>query len=114
MNISRADIAAALSTVPGITGSALEPPSKAPGQGWPVWRESVVIGACVAYTANWYVFVVLPNGDLHTPPDAADPLALPLAQALHSTGLTVERWEPYQMVLGPDNAIPVLRFTAFD
>jgi len=112
--ISRAAIAAALSTVPGITGEALEPPTKGAGQAWPVWRESVTLNGCDAVTVNWYVYVVLPGGDMNAPADAADPLALPISRALHATGLTVERWEPYQLVMGPDNSVPVLRYSAFD
>ena len=66
------------------------------------------------FQVNWYVYVVLPNGDMNAPADAADPLVVPLAQAIHSTGLTVERWEPFSLLLGPDNSIPVLRYSAFD
>ena len=112
--ITRAQIASALSTVPGITGEALEPSTKGAGQAWPVWRESIVAGACDVFTVNWYVYVVLPDGDVNAPADAADPLVVPLAQAIHSTGLTVERWEPYRLQLGPDQSIPVLRYSAFD
>ena len=112
--ITRTQIADALSTVEGVTGSALEPPTKGAGQAWPVWRDSVTLNGCDAVTVNWFVYVVLPDGDVNAPPDAADPLALPLSRAIHSTGLTVERWEPFRLQLGPDNSIPVLRFTAFD
>jgi hypothetical protein len=112
--VTRDAIAAALSTVPGITGSAHEPPTKAAGQAWPVWRDSVTLNGCDAVTVNWYVYVVLPAGDLNTPADAADPLVLPISHALHDTSLTVERWEPWQLQFGPDAAIPVLRYTVFD
>jgi hypothetical protein len=112
--VTRSQIAAALSTVPGVTGEPLEPPTKGAGQAWPVWRDSVVQGGCDVFQVNWYVYVVLPNGDMNAPADAADPLVVPLAQAIHSTGLTVERWEPFQLVMGPDNTIPVLRYSAFD
>ena len=116
MNITREQIAAALSTVPGITGEALEPPTKSPGQAWPVWRESIVTGACDTFTTNWFIFVVLPNGDMNAPVDAGDDFVVPLAVAIHSAGLTVERWEPYQLINWqyPDAPIPVLRYSAFD
>jgi len=112
--ITRADIAAALSTVEGVTGEPLEPPTKGAGQAWPVWRDTETLNGCDAVTVNWYVYVVLPDGDINAPADAADPLVLPLSRAIHATGLTVERWEPYRLQLGPDQSIPVLRFSAFD
>ena len=70
-------------------------------------------GACVVQRINWYVFVILPNGDLNTAADAAEPLALPIADALATTTLTLERWEPWQYVIGAD-AVPAIRYTAFD
>lgn len=102
--------------MPGITGTALEPPTKAVGQAWPIKRDTVTLNGCDAVTVNWYVFVILPGGDPNTPVDVADDFEFPIARALHSTGLTVERWEPWQMVNWQqvDSAIPVLRFSVFD
>jgi hypothetical protein len=114
VSVTRAQIAAALSTVPGITGHAIDPPVKAAGDGWPVWRNSDVLNGCDAMTHRWYVYVVLPAADPGTPPDAADPLVVPIAQALHATTLTVELVEPYQLTFGTDFPIPVLRYTVFD
>jgi hypothetical protein len=117
MAVTRAQIATALSTVPGVAGSEREPPTKASGQGWPVWRSSeatIVAGSCIVTRVDWYVFVVLPGGDVTAWAEAADPLATPIAEALAATSLTIERWEPYQLVLGPDRSIPALRYTAFD
>jgi len=117
--ITRQQIADALSTVAGITGEALEPATKAAGQGWPVWRSTDVINGCDAMTVNWYVFVVLPGGDPNVPADAADPLVLPISRALNDiggarSGLKIELIEPYQYNLGPDVSIPVLRYSASD
>jgi hypothetical protein len=114
--VTREQIAAALSTVPGVTGEALEPPTKGAGQAWPIWRDTVTLNGCDAVTVNWYVYVVMPGGDMNAPPEAVDPIALPISRALRDTGLTVERWEPYQLInwQQPDSAIPVLRFSAFD
>lgn len=118
MTVSRAAIAAALSSVPGVTGSTFEPPSKAAGQGWPVWRSTDITptggAGCHVGSTHWYVYVVLPGGNASTPADAADPLVTPIAEALAATSLTLELVEPYSLVLGPDNTIPVLRYTATD
>ena len=117
--ITRADIAAALSTVEGITGEPYEPPTKSVGQGWPIWRNSDVqatAGTCQVTRVNWYVYVVMPGGDMNAPPVAARSLIQPILDALVATSLTVEMAEPYQLInwQHPDSTIPVLRFTAFD
>ena len=112
--VTRQDIATALSTVPGIQGSALDPPTKAAGQAWPVWRDSVTLNGCDAVTVNWYVFAILPAGDLNAPADASDPLVLPISRALHDATLTVERWEPWALTYPGGESIPVLRYSVFD
>ena len=102
--------------MPGIVGTALEPPTKAVGQAWPIKRSTRTLNGCDAVTVSWFVFVILPAGDPGAPVDMADQLELPISRALYSAGLTVEMWEPWEMTNWQqvDSAIPVLRYSVFD
>lgn len=119
MAVTEYDIAAALSTVEGVVGEPYEPPTKSAGQGWPIWRNSEVqpvAGGCLVSKVNWYVYVVMPGGDMNAPPVEARSLIQPILDALAATTLTIEMAEPYQLInwQHPDSTIPVLRFSAFD
>ena len=59
---TRAALAAALSTVDGVTGYVKRPTTPKPGDGWPLWRGSER-GAGWAFTAGWAVLIVLPGDE---------------------------------------------------
>lgn len=113
--LTRADIAAAASTVPGVTGMVDRPAALEPGTSWPVLRsERPVMGGC-AVEVRWYVMVVGPSGDEGTTTRAADPLVEPLVAAMRGAGLVVEEVEPVRLPIEPGQAgVPALRFGVVD
>lgn len=113
--LTRADIAAAASTVPGVTGMVDRPSALEPGSAWPVLRsERSTMGGC-AVEVRWYVMVVGPSGDEATTTAAADPLVEPLVVAMRAAGLVVEEIEPVRLPVEPgQQGVPALRVGVVD
>lgn len=59
---TRDEIAAALSTVEGITGYARRPAASKAGDAWPLWRSGERADG-YAYTHTWVIVIVLPGTD---------------------------------------------------
>lgn len=66
---TRAALAAALSTVDGVTGYARRPNVTKPGDAWPMWRGSERADGW-GYLETWAVVIVLPGAE-----DTADAFA---------------------------------------
>ncbi len=110
---TRVAIAAALSTVEGVTGASSPPDVLAPGAGWPTWI-SAGIGTACALTDTWHVFVVLPNPTAQATVEAGDPLVQTVWAALMDLGevsiveaATLTQADP----AGAGQGLPGLRFT---
>lgn len=88
---ARAQIAAALSTVEGITGRAYEPGNKAPGFGWPVLRAVTADGTlCAPYRRTYDVFVLVNNNHADASVDAVEDLIEQVIEVLDPLGEFVE------------------------
>jgi hypothetical protein len=113
--LTRAEIAAAIAGVPGVTPTPDRPPSLDAGAAWPVWRsETPVQGGCAA-ELRWYVLVVGPNGSEGATVEAADPMLAPLVAALRGIGLVIETVEPVRLPVEPGgSAVPALRVAIVD
>lgn len=59
---TRAAIAAALSTVSGVTGYPRRPGTFKPGDGWPQWAGSERDGGR-GFAESWHVLIVLPAAE---------------------------------------------------
>ena|SRR6188508_171394 len=116
----RDDIAAVLSTVEVAWGTEtvpvcgfpyeLEPGSWQAWSGWPVWRDTTWLNACVDQH-RWYVYVVVPSGTPDTVAVAEDALREPCRLALMKVG-HVELVEPASLVAVDNSAtMPALRYT---
>lgn len=79
---TRASIAAAVSTVDGLTGYADRPVPPSPGDAWPLVAE-LNRGPGSVFETTWRVAVVL-SGDVGTATDQFDTLIPQLCQALQS------------------------------
>lgn len=108
----RADIAAALSTVPGITGMVSPPVSPVAGDAWPVWARSEIVTMGRGWATTWDVWVILPNSTTADTIDAADPLIDPVGNALSRVG-AVLGVQPDRVLAqaNTSNAAPALHFT---
>jgi len=113
--MDRADIVAALATVPGLAPSDTAPAVITAGAAWPVWASSTLVSACYWRTL-WYVFVALPAGDQASSAEAGDPLIELVGQALATAGLGGLIAEPWSWALDANRSqtVPTLRFTATD
>lgn len=76
----RADLAAALDTVPGIQGSEYRPAAIKTGDAWPLLSQ-LERGEGLAFTGTWRVLVVL-SSDERTASDQTDTLVPALVDAL--------------------------------
>lgn len=76
----RLAIAAAASTVSGVTGYAKRPTSLNIGDAWPQWRGAERVDG-MGFLETWQVFLLLPS-DEFTADGYADTLGYPLAEAL--------------------------------
>lgn len=110
--VTRADIAAALSNVPGVTGSALPPPVPQPGVGWPqaVTDGRIRINDHAAETTFW-VWVVLPATE-QAAELAYDDLVWQVEDELGCIG-SIAAAGPYALPVGPGqpDTVPALRVT---
>lgn len=77
---TRAEIAAALSAVAGITGHTARPSVLNEGDAWPQWRGGVPRAGAVENT--WIVLVVMPQADDITADGFADSHGEALLEAL--------------------------------
>jgi hypothetical protein len=107
----RSAIADAISSVPGLSGTPLQPVTITAGIGWPVWVRSeyaTKLGRCQSVATTWEIRVCLPP---LAAPDAADHIRDQVAEAIAAAGLLVESAEPdaYQMA---DTDVPIVRYTA--
>lgn len=89
---TREAIAAALSTVDGITGYAARPDQMSEGDGWPQWGGMEYHGGYV-YTQKWNVLVVTPSADDVTADHFVDEHADAIIDALRGT-MFVEKVDP--------------------
>lgn len=112
---TRDAIAAALSTVAGVTGQAMPPDVVTAGVGWPQWVSASTDAYC-SLRSTWHVLVVLPNPDAATTIDAGDPLLDAVWAALLEVGevpivepVTVKVADP--AAAGQD--MPALRYTLY-
>jgi hypothetical protein len=67
----RAALAAAVSSVDGLTGYPKRPDAVSAGDGWPRWRGATLGDERIAFTNTWVVVVALP-GDEDTADEWAD------------------------------------------
>jgi hypothetical protein len=107
--VTRARIAAALSTVGGITGVPTQPTTVTPGIGWPTWVRTEYqtrAGTCQSVETQWDVRVSLPA---LAPAEAADSIRDEVAAALAAAGIVVESAEPDEYTMA-DHPTPILRF----
>lgn len=102
-------VAAALSTVPGVTGHPVQPASPSPGQAWPEWRRTAYTDSCGAIPdpADWEVVLVLPALD----PTAVDDLRDEVAAALSTVAETTEAVPDTVQLQADGTGAPAIRFT---
>jgi len=115
MPLTRSDIAAAVSSVPGVVSTPDRPPTLDAGASWPVLRnERVTMGGC-ALEVRWYVLVVGPGGEEASTIASTDPILGPLVAALKGAGLVIEEVAPVRIPVEPGNAgVPAVRVAVVD
>lgn len=96
---AREQVAAALSSVPGVTGHVRRPGTARPGDAWPL-LGSLVRGPGYTWEITWRVLVLLP-GDESAAADWIDATADAVLDALAPWGF-VDRMEP--VVVGSGDA----------
>lgn len=102
---TRAAIAAALSTVTGITGYPKRPTTPAPGDGWPQWRGGEHAGGA-AFEHTWAVLIMLPAGETSAD-DFADSHGEALVDALKLV-MYVDRFDPATFKLSSNDAYALM------
>ena len=108
---TRQDIAAALSTVDGISGHPMPPRTPGRGQGWPVWQRRSPL-TLTADELAWLVFVTLPAGLTESTILEADQLTEDVLAALASVGVIEEiRPDILQSAQDGGQPLPVLTVT---
>lgn len=113
--MTRAELAAAVDTVPGVTSTPDRPPTLDAGASWPVLRnERVTMGGC-ALEVRWYVLVVGAGADEGSTIASTDPVLGPLVAALKAAGLVIEEVAPVRLPVEPGNAgVPAVRVAVVD
>jgi len=112
--ITREEIAAALSAVPGITGYPSSPSAIVAGAAWPAWAQTRWLNVA-ARQVQWYIFVSLSSGSHEASVLEADGLIEAVGVALADIGLGGLIVEPWFWATEPgQQPTAVLRFTAFD
>jgi hypothetical protein len=108
--VDRAAIVDALKTVPTLAVSATTPTTVTAFTAWPSWSSTSWVNWCTT-RSEWFVFVVMPNGDAESTVDAADGVMDAVADALWSIAKVVRR-EPWRIPIEPgQQTVPVVRFT---
>jgi hypothetical protein len=108
---TRVEIAAALSSVAGVTGTPYPPRTIARGMGWPEWSYSEP-STYQGDQATWLVHVVLPAGTPESVAIAADELIEEITAALDEIA-AVTRYEPSSFIpeAGGDQTLPAITYT---
>lgn len=107
---SRDDLAAALSSVPGVDGHPARPPVLETGQAWPTWLNRVRFTGC-SFLDTFYVWLVVAAADEASTVAYADTVMSPVWHALE-TVCDVVTAEGLVISLEPGPAaLPVLRYT---
>jgi hypothetical protein len=81
--MTRINVAAALSTVGGVTGFPRRPAVMRAGDAWPQWRGSERAGG-ESFEVTWQILIVLPAADETSADSFADSHLDALADALRS------------------------------
>jgi hypothetical protein len=103
---TRQAIAAALSTLEGITGHAARPDVMSEGDGWPQWAGMEWYGGR-AYTQKWNVLVVTPTLDDVTADHFVDERGTAIIQALQPI-FFVDKAEPAKITTDAGDIYAVL------
>ena len=106
---TRADIAAALATVPGVAASPTRPPNVQPGCAWPQFLSGrpQTMG-CEVYDCTWFIWVALAP-DHAAAIEAGDMLARQIGAVLNRIGAH-SIYETHTLVGDDGNGIPALRY----
>jgi len=100
----------ALLKLPQLSATASQPVTITSGSAWPAWSSLSWLNPC-ATSAEWFVFVCVPNADQQSTADAGDELLEELATVLWPVG-KVTRVEPWRVSVEPgQQSLPLLRFT---
>lgn len=108
---TRADIAAALSTVEGVTGLATPPRTPRAGMGWPEWQQTTP-ATMTGDEITWAVHVALPAGLADSTVLEADALTLSLMDVLAELG-EIQTVQPTTLVMqqGGASGLPLITVT---
>lgn len=118
MEVTRADLAAALTGVTAtyggapvtLTGYAYQPPSLAMWQAWPDWQAATWLTGCLI-ERTWQIFVILPAPDAAGWTEATDAILNAVRDALIPLG-QVQRAEPIALVAADQGTtMPAVAFT---
>jgi hypothetical protein len=90
---TRDDIITALAKVDGLSPVSTQPGVLAAGAAWPVWDHDEWLNPC-SYKEFWFVHVALVGGDRAGTVLAGDDLRVPIAEALFTVPIFVDRVEP--------------------
>ena len=113
--ITRDQMAGALSSIPGLTGSPYRPQTPGSGAAWPVWLSTGVEQGGCARIVRWYVLAAQSAADEPTASEQAATLVELLIGTLRALGLVVELVEPVRLPIESGQAgIPALRVLASD
>jgi hypothetical protein len=93
--MSRADIAAALSTVTDVTGYTKRPTTPKAGDAWPLLTQLEYAGGQATYEITWRVLVFLPQNEWDSS-EWIDSHAEALVEALLPVG-HIDRLEPVEL-----------------
>lgn len=109
--ITRADIAAQLDQLDGITGLATPPRTPAPGMGWPEWQQTIP-STMTGDEITWAVHVALPAGSPDSTVLEADAIVGQLMDALYELG-DIQTVQPTTLVVqqGGASGLPCITVT---
>jgi len=111
-NGSRAQIVAALATVPSLTASPNVPDVPTEGAAWPVWTQTTFDGALgLPGRATFDVYALLPAGYVATTVETADGLLGQIVEALWRIAV-VQLAEPVTVRFDNQTQMPGLRLRA--
>lgn len=109
--ITRQDIAAALSTIEGVTGQATPPRTPKAGMGWPEWQQTTP-STMSGDEITWAVHVALPAGLPDSAVLEADALVASLMDVLIELG-EIQTVQPTTLVMqqGGASQLPCITVT---